>query len=68
LPSADWVSRWPSGAVPAANSRGDRIREPPKPRRFLLDKPFLRYLKEKNADEPYFVIWIANAELMESIR
>jgi hypothetical protein len=34
----------------------------------VLDKPFLLYLKEKDADEPYIVIWIANAELMEPIR
>jgi hypothetical protein len=37
---------------------------PPKPRRFVLDRPFLLYLKEKQAGQPYFVLWAENAELM----
>jgi hypothetical protein len=38
---------------------------PPKPRRFVLDRPFLLYLLESGADQPYGVIWVANAEIME---
>lgn len=31
------------------------------PRQFVLDKPFLLYLKEQKAEEPYLVMWIENA-------
>ena len=34
------------------------------PKRLILDKPFLLYLKEKGGEYPYFAIWIENAELM----
>jgi hypothetical protein len=37
---------------------------PPKPRKLILDKPFLIWLREKQASEPYFAAWISNAELM----
>ncbi len=33
-------------------------------RRLVFDKPFLLYMKEKGAKNPYFAIWIENAELM----
>jgi len=39
--------------------------EPPKPRHFVLDKPFLLYVKEKKADVPYLVLWVANGEIMQ---
>ena len=38
---------------------------PPEPRRFVFDRPFLIWLQERGAEEPYFVAWIGNAELME---
>ena len=38
---------------------------PPKIRHFVFDKPFLVLLREKQATEPYFALWVANAELME---
>ncbi len=38
---------------------------PPPPRHFVLDRPFLIYIKEQRAERPYLVMWIANAELME---
>jgi prepilin-type processing-associated H-X9-DG protein len=38
---------------------------PPPPRNFVLDRPFLIYLKERTAEQPYLAIWVANAELME---
>jgi hypothetical protein len=38
---------------------------PPKPRRFVLDKPFLLYMQEQGAERPYAVFWVANAEIME---
>jgi len=42
--------------------------EPKHPRRFVFDKPFLLWLKESHATEPYFVAWIANDEFMVSFR
>jgi prepilin-type processing-associated H-X9-DG protein len=41
---------------------------PPKPRRFVLDKPFLLYMKESGAEQPYLVLWVANAEIMQKSR
>lgn len=35
-----------------------------RPRHFVFDKPFLIYLKEKNAKYPYFAVWIENAGLL----
>ena len=33
-------------------------------RRFVLDKPFLIYMKQRGAVLPYFAMWVDNAELM----
>ena len=48
---------------------GDEPGPPPPPpppiRRFIFDKPFLVLLRESQATEPYFALWVANAELME---
>jgi hypothetical protein len=33
-------------------------------RRFVFDKPFLIYLKQKEAEYPYFAMWVDNAELL----
>lgn len=38
---------------------------PPRPRRFVFDRPFLIVLREEQAVEPYFIGWIGNADLME---
>ena len=34
------------------------------PRRFICDKPFLIYLKKRDAEEPFFMMWVDNAELL----
>ena len=34
------------------------------PGHYILDKPFLLYMKKRNAKHPYFVMWVANAELL----
>jgi hypothetical protein len=34
-------------------------------REFVFDRPFLIYLIERTADQPYFAAWIENTELME---
>jgi hypothetical protein len=34
------------------------------PRMFVLDRPFLLYLKKRNVEYPFFVMWIDNAELL----
>lgn len=31
----------------------------------VFDKPFIVILKEKNAKQPYFVLWVNNAELLD---
>ena len=31
---------------------------------YIFDKPFLIYMKKRDADRPYFVMWVANAELL----
>ncbi len=36
----------------------------PVPRRFVFDRPFLLYMKERGAKQPYFVMWVADAELL----
>ena len=41
---------------------------PPKPRRFVLDRPFLLLVKETKADEPYLVMWVANDEIMQKFQ
>jgi len=35
------------------------------PKQLIFDRPFLIYLKEKNAKWPYFAMWVANSELMQ---
>ena len=45
----------------------DNGHEPQMPagkRRFIFDRPFLIYLIERDADQPYFAAWIENAEFM----
>jgi prepilin-type processing-associated H-X9-DG protein len=39
--------------------------EPPKPRHFVFDKPFLLCIREGPDKEPYLVMWIENSEVME---
>jgi hypothetical protein len=34
-------------------------------RKFVFDRPFLVYLIERGADQPYFAAWIENEEFME---
>jgi hypothetical protein len=41
--------------------------EPPRPRQFVFDKPFLIYLREPKGKEPYLAMFIANSELMERV-
>jgi hypothetical protein len=31
---------------------------------FILDKPFLLYLQKRDSEQPFFVMWVDNAELM----
>ena len=34
------------------------------PRRFVLDRPFLVYMKKRGAKRPFFALWVDNAELL----
>jgi hypothetical protein len=36
----------------------------PRSRHFHFDRPFLLYLKKRDADRPFFVMWVENAELL----
>ncbi len=37
---------------------------PPEPRRFVFDRPFLIYLQQRQAQQPYFVMWVENPEVL----
>ena len=34
------------------------------PTQFYLDRPFLIYVKKRNAPMPFFAMWVDNAELL----
>jgi len=60
-----------SGAVLTSESEvrlanGDP--EASKPRRLILDRPFLIYLQQHDAQEPYFVMWVENLEVLVPFR
>jgi len=38
------------------------------PKYMVFDRPFLLYLKEKNADYPYFAVWVNNDELLSQMK
>ena len=37
---------------------------PPEPRQFVFDRPFLICLQERQAQQPYFVMWVENPEVL----
>jgi hypothetical protein len=41
---------------------------PPKPRHFVFDKPFLIYLRELQAEQPYLAIWVENSEVLAKVQ
>ena len=61
----EYGARLESEVVLSADSNGHDTSPPPLPRNFVLDRPFLLYLKERTAEQPYLVIWVSNPELME---
>jgi len=38
----------------------------PIPTYYVFDRPFLLYMKKRGAKQPYFVMWIENAELLQA--
>ena len=34
------------------------------PRYFMFDRPFLVYMKKRDCEQPFFVMWVDNAELL----
>jgi len=56
---------WPpldrSGAALKSESKMYSV---PIPTYFVLDRPFLIYMKKRDATAPYFVMWVDNAELL----
>ncbi len=37
------------------------------PKKMVLDKPFVLFLKSRNSDVPYFAAYLTNTELLELI-
>ena len=37
----------------------------PMPSHYLFDRPFLIYMKNRDAQSPYFAMWVGNAELLQ---
>ena len=37
------------------------------PRKFIFDRPFLVYIKKRGCDQPFFVMWVDNAELLTKL-
>ena len=59
----------PEPQPPPVNDCGGDLDSPKvNPRRMIYDKPFLLAIREWNAESPYFLGWIANAELMQAAR
>jgi len=46
-------------------SFGGELYDPERPRRLIVNRPFLIAFTEPDASEPYFIGWIANEEVME---
>lgn len=38
--------------------------EPPKPRRFAFDRPFLMTVWQEKAPQPYLAVWVASADIL----
>ena len=39
----------------------------PIPTYFVFDRPFLIYMKKRGKSQPYFVMWVENAELLQGM-
>jgi hypothetical protein len=53
------------GVVPTSQAGSDVVR-PILSRNFHFDKPFLVYVKKRQEEaNPFFVMWVDNAELMK---
>jgi prepilin-type processing-associated H-X9-DG protein len=64
---ADFVSEAEVAPVGSLDDPAEIERPPPpKPRRFVFDRPFLIVLREGQTNEPYFIGWIGNTDLMEA--
>lgn len=53
-----------SEAVFAVEESAAEEFEKPKPKKMIFNKPFVVFLKRKDADNPYFGVYIANDELL----
>jgi len=51
-----------SGAELSSESR---VESKPSPRFFEFDQPFLVIMKQRGAKQPFFVLWVDNAELLQ---
>ncbi|MBU2651416.1 MAG: hypothetical protein KKA81_10820 [Bacteroidetes bacterium] len=41
------------------------LKKGPNEGKYIFDRPFLVYMKKKNAELPYFAVWISNPEFLE---
>ena len=48
-----------------AKIRGIKSASPRKVNAYIFDRPFLLYMKKRDAEMPYFVMWVENAELLK---
>jgi hypothetical protein len=55
-----------AGVESSAKAAAAKAAEPFRPRHFHFDRPFLLYIKKRDAERPFFVMWVENAELMSS--
>jgi hypothetical protein len=53
-----------SGVIVKSEAKMAAASKPASPRKFILNKPFLIYLKKRDAQQPFFVMWVDNAELL----
>lgn len=56
-----------TGAAVSSESRLDVAKKDEgfRPRLFYFDRPFLLLMKKRNAEHPFFVVWIDNDELLQ---
>jgi hypothetical protein len=58
------VQFWLDSNGAGVKSRASLVVGAPRSRHFHFDRPFLLYLKKRDADRPFFVMWVENAELL----
>lgn len=55
------------GAIVESTAKGEEKKSESRPRDFHFDRPFLLIMKKRDAEQPFLVIWVANAELLQKL-